>query len=48
MACLKAHEDTVAQSYEAIALYDTVYKSYVSKGARRGRAPRIARHLPEI
>jgi len=48
MACLQRNEALVTKGYEAIAVYDQVYKSYVSKSARRGRAAHVARQLPEI
>ena len=48
MACLQRSEEIVVKGYEAIAVYDEVYKSYLSKSARAGRSPRHARQLPEI
>ena len=48
MACLRRYEPLVIECYEALVVYDTAYKSYVSKSARRGRDPRVRRRLPEI
>ncbi len=48
MACLKRAEQTLIRCYEFIVIYDEVYKSYRGLYARRGREPRMRRHLPRI
>jgi len=48
MACLTREEPTLIRCYEFVAIYDEVYKSYLSLYARRGREPRMKRHLPQI
>ena len=48
MACLKREEQTLVRCYEYVVIYDEVYKSYRSLYARRGREPRMKRHLPQI
>ncbi len=48
MACLKRQERTLVRCYEFVVIYDEVYKSYRSLYARRGREPRMKRHLPQI
>ncbi len=48
MYCLTGAESTIAACYQSVAVYDELYKSYVSDAARRGESPRIARQFPEI
>jgi hypothetical protein len=48
MSCLRRAESTIAACYQSVALYDELYKKYVSELARRGERPRISRQFPEI
>jgi S1-C subfamily serine protease len=48
MSCLQRSESTIAACYQSVAIYDELYKKYVSEAARRGERPRISRQLPEI
>jgi hypothetical protein len=48
MSCLRRAESTIAACYQSVAIYDDLYKSYVSDAARRGERPRLERQLPEI
>ncbi len=48
MSCLRNAESTIAACYQSVAIYDELYKSYVSDAARRGVTPRLARQFPEI
>ena len=48
MHCLTGAESTIAACYQSVAMYDELYKSYVSDAARRGESPRLARMFPEI
>jgi hypothetical protein len=48
MSCLVRAESTIAACYQSVAMYDELYKSYVSEAARRGETPRLPRLLPEI
>ncbi|MGH9391883.1 MAG: S1C family serine protease, partial [Vicinamibacteria bacterium] len=48
MYCLRGAESTVAACYQSVAIYDELYKSYVSDSARRGESPRLPRQFPEI
>jgi hypothetical protein len=48
MSCLRGAEQILQGCYEAILVYDEVYKVYVRKRAVRSRAPRVNRHLPAI
>jgi hypothetical protein len=48
MSCLQRAEPTIAACYQSVAMYDELYKSYVSEAARRGERPRLPRLLPEI
>jgi hypothetical protein len=48
MSCLTRAESTVAACYQSVAIYDELYKSYVSETARRGESPRLERQFPEI
>jgi len=48
MSCLQRAEATIAACYQSVAMYDELYKSYVSEAARRGERPRLPRLLPEI
>jgi len=48
MYCLRESESTIAACYQSVAIYDELYKSYVSEAARRGERPRLARQFPEI
>jgi hypothetical protein len=48
MSCLRSAESTIAACYQSVAIYDELYKSYVSGAARRGESPRLARQFPEI
>jgi hypothetical protein len=48
MYCLTGAESTIAACYQSVAIYDELYKSYVSETARRGESPRLERQFPEI
>jgi hypothetical protein len=48
ISCLTRAESTVAACYQSVAIYDELYKSYVSETARRGESPRLERQFPEI
>jgi hypothetical protein len=48
MSCLQRAESTIAACYQSVAIYDELYKKYVSELARRGERPRISRQFPEI
>jgi hypothetical protein len=48
MSCLRGAESTIAACYQSVAIYDELYKSYVSGAARRGESPRLVRQFPEI
>jgi hypothetical protein len=48
MSCLRGAESSIAECYQSVAIYDELYKSYVSEAARRGESPRLARQFPEI
>ncbi len=48
MSCLRSAESVLQGCYEAVAVYDEVFKAYVRKRAARGRTPRVDRHLPAI
>ena len=48
MHCLTGAESTIAACYQSVAMYDELYKSYVSDAARRGESPRLGRMFPEI
>jgi hypothetical protein len=48
MHCLQGAESTIAACYQSVAVYDELYKSYVSDRARKGESPRLSRQFPEI
>ncbi len=48
MHCLRGAETTIAACYQSVAIYNELYKSYVSEAARRGESPRLPRQFPEI
>ena len=48
LSCLRSHEPAMARLYQAIVIYDEIYKSYATRYAARSRRPTVERKLPAL